>query len=91
MAASGTIQIKIDRETRKAAESLFDALGLDITTAIRLFLKQAVNQQRIPFEIVTPPPSAMVSQMNALAAAGKMNREMDDALLAGTNGEGTED
>ena len=29
--------------------------------------------------------------MNALAAAGKMNRDMDDALLAGTNGEGTED
>ena len=84
--ATSTIQVKIDKETRKAAEMLFDSLGLDLMTAIKLFLKQAVNQQRIPFEIVTPPPSALISQMNALAAAGKMNRDMDDALLSGTDG-----
>ena len=83
--ATSTIQVKIDKETRKAAEMLFESLGLDLMTAIRLFLKQSVNQQRIPFEIVTPPPSAMISQMNALAAAGKMNRDMDDALLAGAD------
>ncbi|MBQ3826042.1 MAG: type II toxin-antitoxin system RelB/DinJ family antitoxin, partial [Spirochaetaceae bacterium] len=69
--ATSTIQVKIDKETRKAAEMLFDSLGLDLMTAIKLFLKQAVNQQRIPFEIVTPPPSALISQMNSLAAAGK--------------------
>ncbi len=84
--ATSTIQVKIDKETRKAAEMLFDSLGLDLMTAIKLFLKQAVNQQRIPFEIVTPPPSALISQMNALAAAGKMNRDMDDALLSGADG-----
>lgn len=43
--------INLDADLKKDAQELFHDLGLDLTTAITLFLKQAVRQQRIPFEI----------------------------------------
>ena len=52
--ATVVLQTRVDTETKLEAESLFDSLGLDITTAIRLFLRQSINQQRIPFDIVPP-------------------------------------
>ena len=48
--ATSVLQTRVDTETKLEAESLFDSLGLDITTAIRLFLRQSINQQRIPFD-----------------------------------------
>ena len=35
--ATTVLQTRVDTETKLEAESLFDSLGLDITTAIRLF------------------------------------------------------
>ena len=43
--------ISIDADLKREAVSLFSELGLDLSTAISLFLKQAVREQRIPFEI----------------------------------------
>ncbi len=43
--------INLDSELKKSAQELFADLGLDLTTAVTIFLKQAVKQQRIPFEI----------------------------------------
>jgi addiction module RelB/DinJ family antitoxin len=45
------IQIRVEEDLKKKAESLFSDLGLDTTSAIRLFLKQAVMRNGIPFEI----------------------------------------
>ena len=59
--ATVVLQTRVDTETKLEAESLFDSLGLDITTAIRLFLRQSINQQRIPFDIV-PPCFSLVFQ-----------------------------
>ena len=43
--------ISIDANLKKDAVSLFNDFGLDLSTAITLFLQQAVREQRIPFEI----------------------------------------
>ena len=42
--ATAVLQTRVDTETKLEAESLFDSLGLDIPTAIRLFLRQSINQ-----------------------------------------------
>lgn len=42
--ATAVLQTRIDAETKQEAESLFNSLGLDITTSIRLFLRQSINQ-----------------------------------------------
>ena len=48
---TANINIKTDKELKGKAEALFDELGLNMTTAINVFLKQAVYENKIPFEI----------------------------------------
>lgn len=49
--------ISIDGELKKEAVQLFTSFGLDLSTAITLFLQQAVREQRIPFEIKMEVPN----------------------------------
>lgn len=46
-----TIQIRIDDVLKNAADELFASLGLDTSTAVRIFLAIAVENGGIPFEI----------------------------------------
>jgi DNA-damage-inducible protein J len=50
--------INLDVELKRSAQELFSDLGLDLTTAVTLFLKQAVREQAIPFEIRRENPNA---------------------------------
>lgn len=50
--------INLDPALKKSAQELFADLGLDLTTAVTLFLKQAVRNQAIPFEIKREAPNA---------------------------------
>jgi len=45
------IQIRIDKQTKKEATQILDRMGLDTSTAVRMFLKQLVNTGRLPLEI----------------------------------------
>lgn len=47
------INVRVDDDLKANAEKLFDELGLNISTAFNMFLKQAVRQGSIPFEITT--------------------------------------
>lgn len=69
------LQTRIDSQIKKEADMLFNSLGIDTTTAIRLFLKQAINQQRIPFEIVPPQEEFSLSVLEAINEARKISRD----------------
>lgn len=45
------IQIRVDQKLKKEADLIFEDLGLDTPTAIRLFLKKVVTSRSIPFEL----------------------------------------
>ena len=49
---TAVLQVRLDDNLKKEADSLFASVGFDTTTAVRLFLKQSVIQRRIPFAIV---------------------------------------
>lgn len=49
--ATVNVTVRIDKELKKEAEELFDDLGLTMSSAITVFIKQAVRQQKIPFEL----------------------------------------
>ena len=46
-----TLQIRIDESLKKEADALFASLGLDTTTAVRIFLNAAVENAGIPFSV----------------------------------------
>ena len=43
--------INIDEETKKEAQELFKDLGMNLTTAINIFLKQAIRERGLPFYV----------------------------------------
>ncbi len=47
--------IKIDSELKQEAQELFSKMGLNLTSAINLFLFQSVQEQAIPFKIQLLP------------------------------------
>ena len=49
--------ISIDSNLKKEAIQLFSEFGLDLSSAITLFLQQSVREQRIPFEIKKLTPN----------------------------------
>lgn len=46
------IQTRIDSELKKSAELVLESIGIDMTSAIRLFLTQVVNQEKLPFKAI---------------------------------------
>ena len=51
MAATTNLSIKIDRDLKTQADALFNAMGMSLTTAVTVFVRQAVQEQAIPFKI----------------------------------------
>ena len=49
--ANINVTIRMDEELKAQADELFSDLGLSLSAAITMFAKQAVREQRIPFEI----------------------------------------
>ena len=47
--------ISIDAETKAQAQELFADLGLDLSTAINMFLRQAIRENGIPFSMKLEP------------------------------------
>ncbi|MBD5080868.1 MAG: type II toxin-antitoxin system RelB/DinJ family antitoxin [Ruminococcaceae bacterium] len=56
MAAVST-NIKIDPTLKQESQALFESLGLSLSTAVNMFLRQAVREQAIPFRIGMPIPN----------------------------------
>ena len=47
--------MRMDENLKKQAELLFADMGLNMTTAITMFTKAVVRQNKIPFEITADP------------------------------------
>lgn len=69
--ATVNMSIRMDTELKKQAEAMLSDMGLNMTTAMNMFLRQVVRQGRIPFEIATDIPNS-----ETIAAI----KEMDDML-----------
>jgi len=54
--AKVSTNITIDADTKKKAQELLSDLGLDLSTAINIFLKQMVRENAIPFSIQRDAP-----------------------------------
>lgn len=50
--ANALVQVRIDEELKDRATAIYDALGIDLSTAIRMFLKRSVMVNGIPFSMI---------------------------------------
>lgn len=49
------INLRVDDDLKLNAEKTLDIIGLNMSTAINLFLKTVVREKRIPFELTADP------------------------------------
>jgi len=52
------VTLRVDDELKKQADALFSELGLNLTTAFNIFLRQSVREQQIPFQVSKNVPNA---------------------------------
>ncbi|MDG8568100.1 type II toxin-antitoxin system RelB/DinJ family antitoxin [Streptococcus pneumoniae] len=46
-----SMSIRLDSEVKEQAQQVFSNLGMDMTTAINIFLRQAIQYQGLPFDV----------------------------------------
>ncbi|MBP3337268.1 MAG: type II toxin-antitoxin system RelB/DinJ family antitoxin [Clostridia bacterium] len=56
--ATTNVTIRMDKELKAQSDDLFAALGLNMSTAIGVFCRQAVRLGKIPFELAVDTPNA---------------------------------
>ena len=59
--AQTTLTVRVDEEIKKEAEILFEKMGLNMSSAVNVFFRQAIREQSIPF-ILRPYEKADLQQ-----------------------------
>lgn len=57
MAATTNFSVRMDSDIKKRCESLYSELGMNLTTAINIFLRQSLRVGGIPFEVKLEQPN----------------------------------
>ena len=74
---TSTIQIRVEDELKRKSDALFKDLGTDTTTAIRIFLTQAVAINGFPFEIKRQIESNPYLPLNEKELLEKLKRSRE--------------
>ena len=65
--AKTTMSIRMDRTVKEQSQQLFKSLGMDMTTAINIFLRQALIKRGLPFEVTAEGADSIMMQRLAEA------------------------
>jgi DNA-damage-inducible protein J len=81
--SSVKLQVRMDRQLKADAEEVFSDIGIDATTAVRLFFKKVAKTRTIPFRLRAsePEPEFSPEQEERILAAWK--ESLDPANLSG--------
>lgn len=74
------VSFRIDSDLKAQADSLFSQLGMNMTTAFNIFLRQSVREGRIPFDVSLNTPNA-----ETIAALLEAQKLMADSNTKGMN------
>lgn len=78
---TSAINIQIDAQDKIEATNILKDLGLNMTTAINMFVKQIIKCNGIPFEIKNPSPSKEL--LSALKEGDQIINELKDGKRSG--------
>lgn len=54
---STNLNIRTDKAVKVAAEKIFEELGMNMTTAVNIFLRQTIRENGIPFDLKLSVPN----------------------------------
>ena len=73
--ATTPTQVRIDSDIKQDASALFARLGLDMSSAVNIFLHQCVLRGGLPFTVEVPQYSKQT--LDAMAEARRISRDPD--------------
>lgn len=76
------IQIRIDEKDKLAAKRVLDRLGLDMSSAVKLFLKQTALRKGLPFMLLTENGMSVEEETAILKAASRARKNISKAMEA---------
>lgn len=80
MAKTANLYARIEPEVKNQAESILEALGIPVSSAINMFYKQIILQRGIPFEMKLPDfPVPDISTMTTAQLKEEIDKGFDDA------------
>ena len=59
MANSTNFSVRMDSDIKKQCEALYGELGMNLTTAINVFLRQSLRSGGFPFDVTLNTPNAV--------------------------------
>ena len=68
------LQVRIDDDLKNKASALFNELGIDLSTAVRIFLMKCLAVGGLPFEMNVN--NTTIKFLAALESAGKTSKEL---------------
>lgn len=74
--------IRMDSEVKDQAQALFAELGMDMTTAINVFLRQAIQHQGFPFDVTLRRPNR--ETLEAIEEVREMRKRPEKARSYGS-------
>ena len=84
MANTTNLNVRVDEELKREAESIFTELGMNLSTAMNLFLRSAVRHGGIPFDLrVTKKPLGFEAMTKA-----QIDAKLEAGLASMKAGEG---
>ena len=72
---SSNISIRMDADLKAAAEALYEELGMNLSTAFNIFVRQSLRVGGIPFTITTETPNAIT--VSAMLEAQRIAKNPD--------------
>lgn len=74
--STATLSVKMDAEVKRGLEEFCSEVGMNVSTAVNMFARAVVRDQRLPFEVTTRPADPFRSEANMArlaAAAARMD------------------
>ena len=80
MKKTATLNVRVDPDTKKHAETILSRIGLPMSTAIDIYLKQIVSRGKIPFELSVPtvPDEISMELMTPEELKANIQEGLDD-------------
>lgn len=78
---ANTLQVRIDDDLKNQAMMVYDQLGIDLSTAVRMFLKKSIAVNGIPFDTKNGSSrDKAMDAINSIRSAAELSDISDKTL-----------
>lgn len=78
-----TIQVRIDAATKKSAQTIVNRLGFDLSSAIKIYLRQITQKKGLPFPVVTKNGFTFFQEDELVKVSNQTLRQFKSGKLKG--------